>query len=673
MIIATFLLSVFCLAPQEALGAPAMSFKDLMAVKWISQVTLSSDGKWAAFVRKEASYKDNKHNSNIFLVSTSGKVGALRQLTNTPGSNSSPAFSPDGKKLAFISSRGEGEAQIWIIPLHGGEAIQLTKISTGASGPVWSPDGRMIAFVSSVFPDCKDDACNAKRLKKKEESKVKARIFDHLLIRHWNHWRDERRDHILVVPATGGKPRDMTPGPHDAPPISLGGSPDYAFSPDSKRLAYVTNTDKVVATSTNNDLFEVPLKGGKAKRITTGKGNDNSPRYSPDGRFLAYLSMARAGFESDRPRILVRDRKSGKVQEWTRAYAGHPIDLIWAPDSKQIYFNAPHHGQLEIFSAAAAGVKQLSKGLYAKDLNVSPDGRTLVFSNQSANHAPEVTAIPHSGKGPRSLTTLNDWLTKKRGLLPAEHVWYKGAGGAQIHAMLVKPPGFKKGRRYPAMVMIHGGPQGMTGNSFHPRWNLQMFAAKGYVIVGVNFHGSVGFGQAFTDSISGDWGGKPYQDVMLGLKHLKSLPFIKAKKVCAAGASYGGYMINWIATHNDKFQCLISHAGVFNLESKYGSTEELWFPEWDFKGTPWSNRAHYRKMSPHSYAEGLKTPTLVIHGQKDYRVPVEQGLQIFTALQRQGVPSRLLYFPDEDHFVRKPHNIELWWKTMRGWLGRYLR
>ena len=660
---------------HSAAAAP-MSVKDLLAIKWIRQVRLSPDGKQAAFVIRKAHRDKNKLTGHIYMVSTDGK-GTLRQLTNSPAGESSPAFAPDGKTLAFVSGRAGGTGQIWLLPLSGGgEARKLTSLSTGAWGPVWSPDGKSIAFTSSVYPACKGaraDACNAKLLAAKKKSKVKAMVIDALLYRHWNHWRDVRRSHIFVIPVAGGAARDLTPGAFDAPPLALGGHHDYVFSPDSKTLAYASNTDKMLATSTNNDIFTVPVRGGKAKRVSKGKGNDNSPRYSPDGRYLAWFSMKRAGYESDRPRVLVHDRRTGKQTDWTASHAGHPMDMLWGPASKRLYFNAPHKGFVELYAVSAAGgVKQISHKAYAKYLNISGDGKTLVYAHEAADRAPEVHALSTDGKSHRELTRLNRWLTKKAKFQKAEHHWFSGANGDKIHAVLIKPPGFRKGRRYPAMVMIHGGPQGMTGDSFHPRWNLQMFASRGYVIFGINFHGSVGFGQRFTDSIRGDWGGKPYQDVIKGTEYLARLPFIKSKKICAAGASYGGYMVNWVATQSQRFSCLISHAGLFNVESKFGSTEELWFPEWDFQGTPWTNRKLFRKWSPHSHAEKMRTPTLVIHGQKDYRVPVEQGFQMFTALQRQGVPSRLLYFPDEDHFVQKPQNIELWWKTMHGWLGKYL-
>lgn len=671
-IVATLALAL-ALAARPAVAAP-LAVKDLLAIRWVSSPTVSPDGATVAFVVKVADPEKNTRRSTIWLVPTAG--GAPRQLTApTAGNDSAPAFSPDGSRLAFLSTRGGGEPQIWLLPVRAsGEAAQLSTLATGAGGPlVFSPDGKLIAFTSSVYPDCKDDACNAKRLAEEKKRKASGRVYDALLFRHWNDWRDARRSHVLVQPVAGGAARDLTPGPHDAPPVALGGNPDYAFSPDGQRLAFVANTDKVIATSTNNDLFEVALAGGKPTRLTTGKGNDYEPRYSPDGKKLAYLSMATPAYEADRPRVMVRDRASGASVEWSKGYDGHPLGLRWLPSSDALVFTAPQRGFQELFLARSSGVRQLSTGLGAEDPLPLPAGRGLVFLDEAADRAPELATIGLDGKGYRRLTALNGALAKQHGFQRAEHVWFEGAAGAKVHAVLLKPPGFQKGRRYPALVMIHGGPQGATGDDFHPRWNLQMFAAQGYVVFGVNFHGSLGFGQKFVDAIGRDWGGKPLRDVLAGLDWLEKQSFIARGKVCAAGASYGGYLVNWIATQTNRFRCLISHAGLFNMESKYGSTEELWFPEHEFGGTPWTAREHYRKFSPHSYAERLRTPTLVIHGQRDFRVPVEQGFQMFTALQRQGVPSRLLYFPDEDHFVQKPHNVELWWATMHDWLRRYLK
>ena len=649
---------------------------DLLGVTWPIQVVVAPSGREAVFVRRTVDLAGNRWKTNLWRWRF---ADAKAPVALTHGdANSGPAYSPDGRTLAFTSTRG-GAAQLWLLPLTGGEARQLTTLSTGASGAHWSPDGKHLAFVSSVFPDCKDDACNAERALQRKKSMVSGRVYDSLLFRHWNHWRGKQRSHLFVVPAdASAPPRDVTPGPHDAPPLALGGSRDYDFSPDGTRLAYVKNVSPVVATSTNNDVFEVGVDGQNERQLTAHPGNDHSPRYAPDGKSLAYLSMARAGYEADRQRILVRELATGTEVEWGKDVA-QPHDLVWAKDSATIYFTTPLAGKVEVFAATAAGAQQVSKGRYAKYLNVAGAGADarLVFTDEAANRPPEVVVQPLAGPGTMAAegaltTALNAQAASRVQVPPAEHHTFEGAGGAKIHALLVKPPGFTEGKKYPAMLMLHGGPQGMTGDDFHPRWNLANFAAMGYVVFGINFHGSTGFGQAFTDAIRADWGGKPFEDVLKGTEYLAKLPFVDGKKICAAGASYGGYLVNWIATHSERFACLISHAGVYNLESKWGSTEELWFPEWEMKGTPYTARARYRKWSPSSYAENLKTPTLVVHGAKDFRVPLEQGLQMFTALQRQSVPSQLLFFPDEDHWVQKPRNIELWWRTVGDWLKRHL-
>jgi dipeptidyl aminopeptidase/acylaminoacyl peptidase len=511
-----------------------------------------------------------------------------------------------------------------------------------------------------------------------EASKVKGRLFDHLLIRHWNAWSDGTRSHLFIVPASGGTAVDVTPGDVDVPPIALGGAQDYAFSPDGTEIAFVRNVDPefTLGLGTNNDIFVTGTGGGEIKKLTANKANDHSPGYSPDGRFLAYLAMARPGFEADKQCLMLFDRKTGTADNLTGSLDYSVAGFLWAPGGAALYFEAEEKGRTAVFgiTLATKKVEKVFEGHTLSALALSPDGRTLYFLKQALHRPNDVWSFDLKTKTLAELTKVNAGLLAGLDMNPAEEFWYDGAAGDKVHGFLLKPPAFDPSKKYPLLMLIHGGPQGSFGDDFHYRWNAQMFAAGGYVTAMVNFHGSTGYGQAFTDSISGDWGGKPYLDIIKAVGFLHGrYPFIDMTKLGAAGASYGGYMIDWIEGQTDIFDCLVSHDGVFDLRSMYGATEELWFPEWDYHGTPWTSPEQYTKWSPSMYVKNFKTPCLIVHSANDFRVPLEQGLQFFTSLQRMGVPSKLLYFPDEDHFISKPQNAELWWKTIHEWLATYLK
>ncbi|HDZ27544.1 MAG TPA: S9 family peptidase, partial [Candidatus Aminicenantes bacterium] len=594
-----------------------------------------------------------------------------------PKADSNPRWSPDGKKIAFISTR-KGPPQIWMIDPKGGEAYQLTTISTGASGVTWSPTGKNLAFVSSIYPDCKSDECNKEKEKKKKESLVKAQIFDHLLFRHWNSWRDGKRSHLFVVPSEGGKAVDITPGDFDTPPVSLGSRLDYAFSPKGEQICFVRNIDPELKISlgTNNDLFVTSVQGGKIERVTENRANDNSPHYSPDGRYIAYRAMARPGFEADKYSLILYDRNNQKEINLTENLDRSVNEILWSHDSTSLYITFEEKGRISLARISPKNKKteRILEGHHIGSPSLTPDGRKLVFLKQAINQPAEVFSLDLRTKKLNQLTTMNSKLLSKLKMNRAEEFWFEGAEGDKVHGFLVKPPFFDPSKKYPLVMLIHGGPQGAWSDNFHFRWNAQMFAAPGYVTAMINFHGSTGYGQSFTDSISGDWGGNPYEDIMGGLDYLLAkYDFLDKNRLAAAGGSYGGYMVSWIEGHNNRFNCLISHAGVYDLRSMHGATEEFWFPEWDLKGTPWTNKEMYEKWSPSFYVKNFKTPCLVIHGQNDFRVPVTQGFQFFTSLQRMKVPSKMLYFPDEDHFVQKPQNAELWWKTVHEWLAKYLK
>jgi dipeptidyl aminopeptidase/acylaminoacyl peptidase len=545
----------------------------------------------------------------------------------------------------------------------------------------WSPDGKTIAFTSSVYPDCKDDDCNKNRDEENEKNKVKAHVTERLLYRHWTHWNEGKRSHLFVIPADGrAAPRDLTPGAdYDVPPDQRGGPADINFSPDSKEICFTAVTDKMEAISTNGDLFTVPVAGGEIKRITTQPGFDGGPTYSPDGKYIAYHAQLTAGYESDRWRVMLYDRRTGKIENLTEGFDRSADELAWSADSKSIYFTAENETQKPLYEMAprpGAEPKTILADTYNASFSLSGTGKTMAFERTSLTMPAEVFTASNDGSGLRQLTHHNNAILARLEMNPQETFWFAGAEGTRIEAMLIRPPKFDANKKYPLLVLLHGGPQTMWSNAWGYRWNEQVFSAPGYVTLMINRRGSTGYGQKFTDEITNDWGGKAYVDVMNGVDYaLKKYPFIDGTRMAAAGGSYGGYMANWIATQNGRFKAIISHAGVYDKVAMY-ATDELWFVEHDMQGTPWSNPEGYHKWAPVTYAGELgkfKTPTLVICGERDYRVPYTQSLEFFNALQRQGVPSKLVVFPDEGHWILKPQNAQFWYKTFFDWLALYLK
>jgi dipeptidyl aminopeptidase/acylaminoacyl peptidase len=606
----------------------------------------------------------------------------------------------------FESAR-EGGQQIWLADFDTaqgaiGEPHKLTSISTEADGAMWSPDSRQILFVSAVYPYCSDDSCNQKRDEEKAQSKVKAQVFTHLLYRHWTAFTGEKRSHLFLVSADGGTPHDLNPGDeHDVPPFSLGGPDGYGFAPDGKEIAFEENLDPVPAISTNSDIFTLRLDDANAKpvKISTAAGGDHSPSYSPDGKYIAWRSQARAGYESDKFRLVIYDRAAKSIKEPLPNFDRWVDEFVWAPDSKTIYFADGDAGKERIDSVQIDGSHptRLTKSGEYGDMHVTPDGKLLVASKMTLRMPSEIYVLQTAEREPgiiegyklrnhswgpagetpvveKQLSHINDSLLSQLDLPNFDSFWFPSIDRVKVQGFLIKPPSFDASKKYPVKFLIHGGPQGAWGDSWSYRWNAELLAANGYVVIMVNPRGSTGYGQAFVDGVNGDWGGKPYIDLMRGLDYAElHYPFIDKSRECALGASYGGYMADWILGHTQRFKCIVSHDGMFNPESAYGTTEELWFNEWEFKGTPWTNRLMYRKWSPMLAETDFKTPTLVIHSQLDYRLDVSEGYQLFTTLQRMKVPSKMLYFPDEGHWVLKPQNSELWYKTVNAWVDEWTK
>jgi dipeptidyl aminopeptidase/acylaminoacyl peptidase len=691
----SLLLCAAC-APLAEAQVPAgrkMTIADLFAFQRLSDPQISPDGQWVVYVAATVSLEKNQVSSSLWLAPTAG--GAPKRLTTHTKSDRHPRWSPNGKQILFESSRS-GSNQLWIIDVDGGEGRQLTDIATGASTGLWSPDGGSIGFVSEVYPEYstkpyKDsNALNKKRLDKIAARPVKARVFSRLFFRHWNSYVEDRRQHLYVIPATGGTPLDVTPGDWDAYPtsstFSLGD--DFTFSPDSKYLVFTGVPKKNAAWSTNYDVFLVPVSGGKSVCLTTDNpAADGAPRFSPDGKWLAYRAQAKPGYEADRWQLYLIDWEAAnpgnggdagkgalpKRLSVTESFDGWVEDYVWAPDSKTIYFLSEKNAHMPLFAVSVADrkVRTVVDKHSQQSPTISRDGKLLAFGRVAMTFPTEIFVHELATGKERNISRANKKLLGELRLPSPESVTVTGAGGIPMQMWILKPPGFDPQKKWPLVYLVHGGPQGAWADSWSFRWCPELWAAQGYVVALPNPRGSTGFGQDYVRGISGDWGGKCFEDLMAGVAYLEKQPYIDRDRMASAGASFGGYMMNWFAGHTDKFKTLITHAGVYNFDSMYATTEELWFDEFEHGGTPWENPKEYNKFSPHRFAKNFKTPMLIIHNDRDFRVPVSEGLQLFTTLQRLGIPSRMINFPDEDHFVLRPRNSEFWHREVFAWLKKY--
>ena len=658
------------------------SIHDMLAMQRISDHQISPDGKWVVFTLRTTDLDANKGRTDLWIVGTDGK--GLRQLTSHPDSDSSPVWDPSGKSILFLSSRS-GSTQVWRLPLDGGEAFQVTRQPLDIGCFAVAPDGKHIAVSMEVFADATSPADTKAQLEKLATKKSSGKTYDKLFFRHWDTWGDGRRSHLFVLPINekgltdDTKTVDVTAGMDaDVPTKPFGGSEEITFTPDGKGIIFTArDVGREEAWSTDLDLYFVPIDKSSFPKCLTdaNKATDTTPVFSPDGRKLAYLAMARPGYEADKQSIVLKDWPEGGTKVLTDKWDRSAGSISWSKDGQTIYTTAANLGQNSLFAINARTGEPKAVVWDGSVHNPFPAGDRLIYSLDHLTSPAELYSTSIDGKNTVPITKINAERLANIKMGEPEQFSFPGWNGEQVYAYIVTPIDFDASKKYPVAFLIHGGPQGSFGNDFHYRWNPQAYAGAGYAAVMVDFHGSTGYGQPFCDSIRGDWGGKPLEDLQKGLEAtLKRYPWMDADRVAALGASYGGYMINWIAGNwPDRFRCLVAHDGNICERMAYFDTEELWFPEWDHNGTPWDNPEAYEKHNPVNYVKNWKTPMLVIHGGQDFRVVDTQGMGTFNACQRRGIPSKFLFFPDENHWVLKPANSVLWHETVLGWLDQWTK
>jgi dipeptidyl aminopeptidase/acylaminoacyl peptidase len=667
--------SVALLAVGLTVGSPVfaghpMTFEDMVRIQTPSGLAVSPTGKQVAYVVSGRELESNSGWSRVYVMGIDGDNAF--PVTVGGEHEGSPAWSTDGKQLVITSDQG-GKNQLWRIDaVTRAKGIPVTQLATGAGSPRWAKDGSGLFFTSQVYPACKDAACNKQKLEAVAANPVKAQVFTRLMYRHWDHWRDGRVSHIHWIALDGKEAVDLMAGD------SWGVTGAWDVSADGKTAVYTTKNPLDETLSTNNDIyaFDIELaKEGKftARQVTDNLAFDNQPVLSPDGKLVMYHSHERALFESDMLKVTIAPLAGGEPVKLAGKLDRPAHEFGWFPKGKKVWFAVSDQGRVSVYTAKVNGKGKPEKvlgGAVFTDISLTPNGRYFIAVRHSLTSAPEIWKYKIGRKG-EQLSHFNDKLMADIDLATVEEVWWEGGNGDQVHGFLLFPPGTSKDQKNPFLLLIHGGPQGAWMDRLHPRWNAQLFAAPGYVTLLANPRGSTGYGQVFTDQISRDWGGLCFNDLMMGVDHLVKEGIVDESRMCAGGGSFGGYMANWILGTTNRFKCLISHAGVYDLTSKYGSTDELWFPEWEFGGPPWDSE-DYEVWSPSTHAENFATPMLVIHGAHDYRVALNQAMQLFTALQRQGVPSKFLYYPDETHFVVKPKNSQLWYATIHDWLKEWI-
>ncbi len=668
-ILATLLLVLASASVAQA--QDRMTPELLWSLKRVNDPQISPDGKWVLYSMNSPNIAENRGSTDLYLVPVAG--GDPRQLTTSKSADYSGRWSPDGKRIAFLSTR-DGAPQIYVIDPSGGEANKITNVEQGVDNLAWSPDGSMFSYTTDVkvgrtlaekYPDL---------------AKANARVYTQLPVRHWDTWEDEYASHLFVVKADGTGARDLMQDEKWETPLKpFGGGSEIAWSPDSKELAYTSKKVSDFAESTNSDIYLVSVAGGPARNITQGmNGFDRDPHYSPDGKWIAFHSMERAGHEADRNRLMLYDRVSGKILELSKSLDQWVGTTVWAPDAKSIYFSAEDKATVQVYQMQVAdgSWKILTKGWYNHDagLDISGDGKFLVYGRRNYNRPTELYVHTLKGGEPRQLTDVNGAVFARIAPAKIEEKWFTSSDGKKVQCWVVLPPDFDPAKKYPMITYCQGGPQSTVSQFFSYAWNFLLLASKGYVVCAPNRRGLPGFGQEWNDAISTDWGGMPMQDILAAHDAMLKEPYIDAKRCTAIGASAGGYAVFWLAgNHQKRFSAFVSHCGVFNLESMYGATEELWFTNWENGGPYWDPKArpNYDKHSPHRYSQNWDTPILIVTGEKDFRVPYSQSLEAFTVAQTKHIPSTLLIYPNENHWVLKPQEQVLWFREFFSFLDAH--